>query len=72
MISMDKKYKTRSGLPAKIYATNGENDFPIHGAVYYLDEWHMEKWTSAGHWYLTGIEDELDLIEDTTNTPNAQ
>jgi len=32
-IDINKKYQTRSGLPVRIYATDGGGPFPIHGAV---------------------------------------
>lgn len=61
MIDKNKQYKTRSGLPVRIYATDGGGDYPIHGATCFGDIWHLCFWTKDG--FFTGNEGGLDLIE---------
>jgi hypothetical protein len=63
MIDKNKKYKTRSGLDVRIYATDGGGEYSVHGA--YLDggEWEQESWTESGH-HLSGVDcGSLDLVE---------
>ena len=45
-IDINKKYKTRSGLPVRIYAVDGGGEYPVHGAVYNAeyDKWDIETW----------------------------
>jgi len=33
VIDINKKYKTRNGQKVRIYATDGAEDYPIHGAI---------------------------------------
>jgi hypothetical protein len=53
MISKDKQYRTRDGREVRIYATDGTEPHPIHGAV--LDEeeggWEPYSWTDDGYFY---------------------
>lgn len=60
MISMDKQYRTKSGLEVRIYATDVGGDFPIHGAVLIDGKWKFRAWRYTGSW---GAESEYDLIE---------
>jgi len=49
MISLDKQYKTKDGIEVRIYAVDGDGDYPIHGA--YRDivgNWNMAVWTREG------------------------
>lgn len=62
MIDKNKQYKTRSGLPVRIYATDGGADCPVHGAICLGDTWHLGAWTNKG--FCVAInESDLDLIE---------
>ena len=61
MIDINKKYQTRDGREVRIYATDGGDDFPVHGAIKDRDEavWRNYSWHSNGF----GVYSDLDLIE---------
>ena len=40
---------TRGGARARIYAVDGYEEFPIHGAVLVDDEWFPEEWKDNGN-----------------------
>jgi hypothetical protein len=65
MIDKNKTYKTRRGHAVRIYATDGEEDYPVHGAIYLLekDKWRCITWTDAGHFMSKSSEHDLDIIE---------
>ena len=64
MIDKNKQYKTRSGLPVRIYATNDVCDYPVRGAYFDDDEWLNFYWTKDGLTFINQLADcELDLIE---------
>ena len=48
MISKDKQYRTRDGREVRIYATDGGDDFPVHGAIKSDDKWASDCWTIDG------------------------
>lgn len=50
MIDKNKKYRTRDGREVRIYATDGENEWPVHGAVWNEDGWHPVAWMRDGRW----------------------
>ena len=56
MIDKSKTYKTRDGREVRIYATDGANPYPVHGA--YLDdgEWKGSAWTLGGSYNVIGAE----------------
>ena len=62
MINKNKQYKTRSGLPVRIYATDGGGDYPIHGGLPCGEYWIMTCWTNEGK-SVSHSQPELDLIE---------
>ena len=62
MIDKNKQYKTRSGLPVRIYATDCGGKYPVHGAVLKDDEWDIDCWTCDGR-YTQSSEHSFDLIE---------
>lgn len=62
MIDKNKQYKTRSGLPVRIYATDGGGAFPVHGAMFHEDMQTPVTWTSDGSFDVIG-RDDSDLIE---------
>ena len=47
-ISMEKQYITKSGLIVRIYALNGADNYPIHGAYLRNGEWHICTWNKEG------------------------
>lgn len=53
-ITLTGKYTTRSGLPVRIYAVDGE----AHGAVYERGRWQVANWSPNG----THVRSEIDLI----------
>ena len=61
MIDINKKYRTRDGREVRIYATDGGDDFPVHGAIKDRDEavWRNYSWHSNGF----GLYSDLNLIE---------
>jgi hypothetical protein len=62
MISKDKQYKTREGLEVRIYATDGMDNYPIHGAVLTDNGWTNTVWSQKGN-FNSLVETRLDLIE---------
>lgn len=62
MIDKSKTYRTRDGREVRIYATDGDTDGPIHGAILTRHGWKVTSWTSDGLWCL-GAMDGSDLIE---------
>ena len=61
MIDINKTYRTRDGLEVRIYATDGDNNKTIHGAVW-SDGWQFRLWYADGS-YNKDIESKMDLIE---------
>jgi hypothetical protein len=61
MISMDKKYRTRSGDEVRIYAVDGNESRPIHGAFKGQTGWVSCCWPRGGA--QIGYEGPYDLIE---------
>ena len=61
MIDKDRTYRTRDGRKVRIYATDGGDDFPVHGAIKDRDEavWRNYSWHSNGF----GVYSDLNLIE---------
>ena len=62
MIDINKKYRTRDGREVRIYATDGQEDWPIHGATLKSFGWSSECWTKDGL-SLTNMPHADDLIE---------
>ena len=68
-VSTEKKYKTRSGLETRVYATDHKAVFyPVVGAIKMSDGWHSFSWTKRGalmydYENRQDLTDELDLIE---------
>lgn len=63
MISKEKKYKTRSGLPVRIYATNVNGLLDVHGAYCKHATWVIKQWDINGKAYNDGRDSNLDLVE---------
>lgn len=66
MIDINKQYRTRYGHNVRIYADDGEPEYPIHGAYLGGDGyWESNEWTPCGQ-NETGVSNApLDLIERT-------
>lgn len=63
MIDKNKQYKTRSGFPVEIYATDRGGKYPVHGAICSEGVWHLLSWTKGGCFVAAGNEGKLDLVE---------
>lgn len=62
-IELGKQYKTRDGREVRIYATDGTDDFPVHGAVLTAAGWKSAFWAKNGGYTRTGDCSTSDLIE---------
>lgn len=49
MITMDKKYQTKSGSEVRLYAIAAGGEYPVHGAVKSGEEWISMTWDSTGN-----------------------
>jgi hypothetical protein len=65
MIDIDKEYRTRDGREVRIYATDGSDPHPVHGAFLYGGEWHLTGWKHDGKVFCSGKDASrsIDLIE---------
>jgi hypothetical protein len=61
MISMDKKYRTRNGLPVELITVSGRGSSPVLG--YVSDITRVFSWTADGKLYEAEANDEDDLVE---------
>ena len=48
MLDLTKPVRTLDGREVRIYATDGEKPFPVHGAVFNGGGWEVRTWTSEG------------------------
>lgn len=62
MIDKNKQYRTRDGREVRIYATDGDDNMPIHGAILNKHGWRVTSWTPDGLSEGFGVEGS-DLIE---------
>jgi hypothetical protein len=62
-IDISRVKRTRGGAEVRIYATDGEGLYPIHGAFFNGDWWVMQTWTSDGV-VRCGPESDYDLVEE--------
>ena len=64
MIDPKKLYRTRDGREVRIYAVDGENHYPVHGAIKWEGAWVPKCWTANGGYLSANCEtDPFDLIE---------
>ncbi len=49
MIDKTKTYRTRNGMDARVYSTDGAPPFCVHGAMYIGDAWVICSWDGDGH-----------------------
>lgn len=62
------KYFTRDGREARVYATDGAGEYPLHGAIFMtlsedFDEgWHDASWTAQGSYIETDDVSDRDLM----------
>ena len=55
------KYQTRDGRSVRIYATDGGEVYPVHGAIF-DGKWIAQEWTEKGHFFAHCCKN-LDLVE---------
>ncbi len=60
---MNKKYKTRSGLPVRVLCTDMKNRYPVVAVRKSEKEECSGMYTADGKFYEEGIHSEYDLIE---------
>jgi len=64
MIDITKQYRTRDGREVRIYATDGEGPYPVHGAIRLPTFWCPTNWDENGLYKAGGFElHDYDLIE---------
>lgn len=69
-IEPNKFYRTRSGGKARIYATDGCEEYPIHGAVLLTQGWRLAMWDDNGCTYHNSLlPATIDLIAEWQDTP---
>ena len=61
MIDIDKKYRTRGGNEVRIYAVDGDEPRPVHGAVKSQTGWIVSHWPQDG--IQSSYEGSNDLVE---------
>ena len=57
MISKDKQYRTRDGRMVRIYATDGNSIWAVHGAILTEDGWWSMCWAEDGKFICGGVYD---------------
>jgi hypothetical protein len=63
-IDMSRSYKTRDGREVRIYATDGGEPLPVHGAYYSDNGWHPVSWREDGMFNMAlNTHSIMDLIE---------
>lgn len=62
MIDKNKQYRTRDGCEVRIYAVDGDEDMPIHGAILTKHGWKVNSWARDGKWF-PNMSGGVDLIE---------
>jgi hypothetical protein len=63
MVDPKKLYRTRDGRKTRIYAVDGPEDYPFHGAIETNFGWQIAAWDPDGFWTDPDHEDGRDLIE---------
>lgn len=59
-----KCYITRGGEDVRIYATDGGNQSPIHGAIRDGTGWYPFKWKSDGTFSSVVVKSDYDIMEE--------
>jgi len=69
-IESGKYYKTRDGRKARIYATDGDGDYPICGAILDDNGWQPAIWDSKGRGYAkVMLQSAIDIISEWRDAP---
>ena len=61
MIDINKKYRTRNGREVRIYAVDGDEPRPVHGAIKSPTGWVVSHWPQDG--IQSSYEGSNDLVE---------
>jgi hypothetical protein len=61
-IQPGKRYITRGGKQARIYAIDGTEDFPVHGALKLTLGWETDEWDERGKYRADKSESPRDLM----------
>lgn len=61
-IELGKQYRTRDGRDVRIYAVDGDEEMPVHGAVLTKHGWKVNSWALDGRW-CPNMTDARDLVE---------
>ena len=61
-IELGKQYRTRGGQEVRIYATDGDEEMPVHGAILTKHGWKVNSWALDGRW-CPNMTDAVDLVE---------
>ena len=57
MVDKDKQYRTRNGREVRIYATDGNSIWAVHGAILTEDGWWSMCWAKDGKFICGGVYD---------------
>lgn len=68
-IELGKTYRTRDGHRARIYANDGSEQFPNHGAIFVNGSWDAATWADSGSTW-TRSESVTDIIAEWADKPN--
>ena len=60
-IDLVSKYETLNGCSVRIYAIDGDKDFPVHGAVQIDGIWHPHSWEQGGNFHYTFFRKSMNL-----------
>lgn len=63
-IEAGKEYLTRDGSRARVYATDGEVFFPVHGAIYDGGGWELASWRGTGKHHNSPSTSGYDIISE--------
>ena len=68
MIELGKKYRTRDGREARVYAVDGDLDRRVHGATKEVSGWTIRSWFKDGCYWsdCRGSNDLIEVIPEVT------
>jgi len=64
-IDLKKEYRTLNKQAVRLYAKDGDGEYPVHGAVFSLEHqvWVVCEWTIYGRAYPSDTKNYLNLVE---------
>ena len=63
--------RLRNGAKGRIYATDGEAGYPVHGASYVGGEWSANIWAGSGSFRGDPLIDGLDIVGPWVDKPDC-